>query len=87
MPYGAKRINHVQQIVIAEFTHRDPKTGKEYTVQRGWPCKDKQDAEHIVRYHGMKTGALDAKCVMEEVTNEESKQGKTSIITAEAHQA
>lgn len=75
------------KIVLAEFTYRDPKTGKEFTVQRGWPCKDQQDAELTIKYYGMKTGALGAECVMEEVSDEESKQGKTSTATAEAHQA
>lgn len=72
----------MQKIVIAKFTHRDPKTGKEFTVQKGWPCKDQKDAEHIVKYYGMKTGALGAECVMEEVNNEEIKQAASSTATA-----
>jgi len=77
----------MQKIVIAELSYLNPKTGEEYTVQRGWPCKDKQDAEHIVKYYGMKTGAYDAKCVMEEVTDEEIKQVKTGATTKEKNQA
>jgi hypothetical protein len=34
----------------------------------------------------MKTGALTAKCVMEELTNEEIKQASSGIITKETHQ-
>lgn len=75
------------KMVIAKFLYRDPKAGKEFIVPRGWPCRDQQDAELTVKYYGMKTGALSAECKIEEVTNEESKQGKTSITTAEAHQA
>lgn len=77
----------MQKIVIAKFTYRDPKTAKEFTVQKGWPCKDKEDAEHIVKFYGYKTGAYDAQCVMEEVNNEEIKPTSTSIIAEEAHQA
>ena len=77
----------MQKIVIAKFTYRDPKTGKEFTVQRGWPCKDQKDAEYTVKYYGMKTGAFEAQCVMEEVTDEEIKQAATSTTTKEAHQA
>lgn len=72
----------MQKIVIAKLTYRDPKTNKEFIVQRGWPCKDQTDAEYIVKYYGMKTGALSAECVMEEVTDEEIKQAKTSTATA-----
>jgi hypothetical protein len=35
----------------------------------------------------MKTGALSADCVMEELNNEEIKPSKTSITTAQTHQA
>ncbi len=77
----------MQKIVIAKFHYRDPTTGKDYHVQRGWPCKDQQDAEHIVKYYGMKTGAYDAQCVMEEVTDEEIKQAASSTTTKETHQA
>ena len=75
------------KMVIAQFRYRDPTSGKEFIVPTGLPCKDQQDAELSVKYYGMKTGALSAECKMEEVTNEESKQGKTSTATAEAHQA
>jgi hypothetical protein len=61
------------QQVIAKFRYRNPHNGEEFTVPRGWPCKDQADAEHTVKYYGMKTGALSAECMMEEVTNEESK--------------
>ena len=77
----------MQKIVIAKFTYRDPKTGKEFSVQKGWPCKSQQDAEHTVKYYGMKTGAFEAQCVMEEVSDEEIKQAATSTTTKEAHQA
>ena len=77
----------MQKIVIAKFTYRDPKTGKEFHVQRSWPCKDQQDAERIVKYYGMKSGAFDAQCVMEEVNNEEIKPSKTETVTEETHQA
>ena len=77
----------MQKIVIAKFQYRDPKTGKEYSVQRGWPCLDQSDAERTVKYHGMKTGALQAQCVIEEYTDEEIKQATSSPTTEEAHQA
>ena len=77
----------MQKIVIAELSYRDPKTNKEYSVQRYWPCKDQQDAENIVKYYGMKTGAYDAKCVMEDMTNEEIKQITSSTAAKETHQA
>lgn len=77
----------MQKIVIAKFTHRNPKTGKEFTVQKGWPCKDQKDAEHIVKYYGMKTGALEAQCVMEEVSDEEIKQAASSTTAKEKNQA
>ncbi len=77
----------MQKIVIAKYTYRNPGNGEEFIVQRGWPCKDQSDAEHIVKYYGMKTGALSAQCVMEEVTNEEIKQAASSTTTKEAHQA
>jgi hypothetical protein len=77
----------MQKIVIAQLLYRNPKSGEEYTVQRHWPCKSQTDAEHIVKYYGMKTGALTAKCVMEELTNEEIKQASSGIITKETHQA
>jgi hypothetical protein len=86
-PYSAPRINEMQKIVIAKFRYRDPKSGKEFTVQKGWPCKDQQDAEHTVKYHGQKTGALDAQCVIEEVSDEEIKQAATKSTAKEAHQA
>lgn len=76
----------MQKIVIAKFIHRDPKSGKEFTVQKGWPCKDQTDAGHIVKYYGMKTGALEAHCVMEEVSDEEIKQAASSTTAKEAHQ-
>jgi len=75
------------QQVIAKFLYRDPTNGEEFTVERGWPCKDQTDAELTVKYHGTKTGALSAECKMEEVTNEESKQSTTSTAAKEAHQA
>lgn len=75
------------KIVIAQFLYCDPRTDKEYTVQRGWPCKDEQDANRIVKYYGMKTGAFQAQCVMEEVSDEEIKQIASGPITKEAHQA
>ena len=77
----------MQKIVIAKFTYRDPKTNKEFNVEKHWPCKDKEDAEHIVKFYGYKTGAYDAQCVMEEVNNEEIKPSKTETVTEEAHQA
>lgn len=77
----------MQKIVMAKFTHRDPKTKKEFVVQRGWPCKDKTDAEHIVKYHGFKTGALSAECVIEEISDEEIKQAASNATAKEAHQA
>ena len=61
------------QQVIAKFRYRNPQNGEEFTVPCGWPCKDQADAEHTVKYYGMKTGALSAECKMEEVNNEESK--------------
>ena len=77
----------MQKIVIAKFTYRNPVNSEEYTVQRHWPCKSQEDAEHTVKYYGMKTGALSAQCVMEEFTDEEIKQATSNIITKETHQA
>ncbi len=77
----------MQNIVMAKFKYRNPKTGKEFIVPRGWPCRNEQDAQLTAKYYGMKTGALSAECVMEEVTNEEIKPSKTSITTAQTHQA
>jgi|688.fasta_scaffold1747992_2 hypothetical protein len=77
----------MKQMVIAKLTYKNPKTGELYTVNRGWPCKDEQDAQLTVKYYGMKTGALSADCVMEELNNEEIKPSKTSITTAQTHQA
>ena len=74
-------------IVMARLKYRDPQSGKEFTVDRGWPCKNQLDAELIVKYYGMKTGALDAECKMEGVANEEIESSKTEIIAKEAHQA
>jgi hypothetical protein len=68
-----KRINKLQQIVIAKFRYRNPQSGDEFIVERSWPCKDQTDAERSVKYHGQKTGALSAECVMEDMNNEESK--------------
>lgn len=76
----------MQKIVIAKFIHRDPKSGKEFHVQKGWPCADQKDAEQIIKYYGMKTGALEAQCVIEEVSDEEIKQAASSTTTKEAHQ-
>lgn len=70
------------KIVLAKFRYRNPHSGEEFIVPRGWPCKDQSDAELTVKYHGMKTGALSAECKMEEVTNEEIKPSQTSTITA-----
>lgn len=77
----------MQKIVIAKYTYRNPSNGEEFIVQRGWPCKDQADAELTVKYYGMKTGALSAQCVMEEVTDEEIKQAASSTTTKETHQA
>lgn len=61
------------KIVLAKITYLDPSTGKQFVVNRGWPCRDEHDAELIVRYHGFKTGAIGADCVVEEVDDEEIK--------------
>lgn len=71
-----------QQIALVTFKYRNPKTGDTYTVQRGWPCKDQKDAELTIKYYGMKTGALEAHCVIEDITNEEIKQAASSTATA-----
>ena len=63
----------MQKIVLCEFEYADPKTGKPYTVQRAWPCRDATDAELTVKYYGMKTGAFNAKIRMEDIDHEESK--------------
>ena len=76
----------MQKIVIAQLLYHNPKTGEEYTVQRAWPCKDEADAELIVKYYGMKTGAFNAKCVMEEISDEEIEQTTSSIATKEKNQ-
>ena len=74
------------QIALITFKYKNPKTNEFYSVQRGWPCKDEADAELTVRYYGMKTGALEAHCVIEEIDNEEIKQAASSTATKEAHQ-
>jgi len=76
----------MQKIVIAKFTYHDPKTGEEYHVQRGWPCKDQEDAERTVKYYGMKSGAFNAQCIIEDVTDEEIKQATSSTATKEKNQ-
>jgi hypothetical protein len=62
-----------QKIVLCELEYMDPKTGKPFTVQRGWPCKDQADAELTVKYYGMKTGAFNAKVKIEDIEHEENK--------------
>lgn len=61
------------KIVLAQFEYTDPTTGKDYIVQRGWPCDDQKDAERIVKYYGMKTGAFNAKVKIEDIKYEEVK--------------
>lgn len=68
--------------VIAQFEYWNPKTGKPYYTVRGWPCKSQQDAELTVKYYGHKTGSVEAKCRLEELTDEEIKQITSSPITA-----
>jgi hypothetical protein len=70
------------RIVMAKFTYVNVHLGTTFQVERGWPCRDQQDAQHIVQRHGLKTGALDAECVMEEITDEEIKQSASSTATA-----
>lgn len=77
----------MHKIIIAQFEYVDPRTGKPYHVIRHWPCKDQPDAELTVKYYGMKTGSIEAKCAIEEFTDEEIKQAASSTTTAEAHQA
>ena len=74
------------QKIIAQFLYRNPKNNEEYTVQRQWFCKSPQDAEHTVKYYGMKTGAFNAKYVMEEISYEENKQNTSSTATKEENQ-
>ncbi len=74
-------------IVLARFSYVDPKTEKEFTVDYGWPCKDQQDAELIVKYHGHKTGSYGAQCKIEEIKDEEIKPTQTETTTTQAHQA
>lgn len=62
-----------QKIVLCELEYMDPSTGKSFTVQRAWPCKDQTDAENIVKYYGMKTGAYNAKVKIEDIQHEENK--------------
>ena len=76
----------MQQIVIAKFSYRNPKNGEEFSVQRGWPCIDHADAELTVKYHGRKTGALEAQCNIEEITDEVIKSSKTTTVAKETHQ-
>lgn len=70
------------KILLAKFNYRDPKTGKEYSTQRGWPCASEEDAQNTVKYYGMKTGALSAECTIEEISNEEIQQAAASTATA-----
>lgn len=75
----------MNQIVIARFTYTDPKTHQDFTVDRGWPCKDAADAEIIVKYHANKTGAYKIQFNVEEATHEETEQPKTETITTQAY--
>lgn len=77
----------MSKIVLATFQYCDPRTGRQFTVQEGWPCASNADAEQIVKYWGMKTGALSAQCKLEEYTDEEIQQCKTETTTTEANQA
>lgn len=74
-------------MVIAQFEYWNPKTGQPYFTVRGWPCKSKEDAELTVKYYGMKTGSVEAKCNLEEFTDEEIKQAQTAIIAKEKNKA
>lgn len=59
-------------MVIAQFEYLHPVTHEPYHVQRSWPCRDQQDAELTVRYYGMKTGSVEARCQLQEIVNEKS---------------
>ena len=74
-------------MVFAQFEYYNPKTRQPYHVIRSWPCKSQEDAERTIKYYGMKTGSVEAQCKLEELTDEEIKQIKTSIATKETHQA
>ena len=74
-------------MVLARFHYVNPRTQQEYSVDRGWPCKDKTDAENIVKYYGMKTGSYSAECNLQEFTDEEIKQITSSTTTKETHTA
>ena len=74
-------------IVIARFHYHDPKTRKDFTVDQGWPCKSRQDAENIVKYHAHKTGAYQIQFNVEEAIYEEAEQPQTSTVTTQAYQA
>jgi hypothetical protein len=60
-----QKLKNGDRYVMAKMYYRDPKTNQDFTVIRTWPCKDDTDAEQIVKYYGMKTGAYTAECVME----------------------
>jgi len=62
------------RIVFATFEYINQPDGVPFRVARGWPCVDQADGELIVRRHGVKTGALAASCVVEEVSDEEMQQ-------------
>ena len=60
-----------EKMVVAQFDYIDPDTGKTFVVAQAWPCWDEADAELTVRYHGFKTGAIEAKCNIEDIRYEE----------------
>lgn len=73
--------------VVAQFTYRDPHSGKQFQVQKRWPCKNALDAEHIMQYHAMKTGATHTNSNIEDSENEETKPTTASIAAKETSQA
>ena len=60
-------------MVVAQFEYRDPDSDKSFFVPQAWPCWDESDAELIVKYYGFKTGAIEAKCNIEDIRYEEVK--------------
>jgi hypothetical protein len=65
-----QKIQNGELYVMAKLYYHQPNKNTDFTVIRTWPCKDADDAEIIVKYHGYKTGAYNAECVME-IYNEE----------------
>lgn len=60
-----------KDMVVAEFEYCYQ--NNKFYVTRAWPCRDKDDADLIVRFYGYKTGAIGANFNIEDIKYEEVK--------------